>query len=69
VFSGNVSLADAWATMICNNLSPPISGYPVETDKMGIDGVFATFGKESAGWGILPEIRAAVVDTGLITSG
>ena len=69
VFSGNVSLADAWATMICNNLRSPVSGYPVETKNMGVDGVFVTLGKESAGWGVLPEIRAAVVDTGLITSG
>ncbi|ADN36362.1 ApbE family lipoprotein [Methanolacinia petrolearia DSM 11571] len=69
VFSADVSLADAWATMICNDLRSPISEYPMNIDEMGVDGVFATFGKESAGWGILPEIRAAIVDTGLITSG
>ncbi|WP_048152927.1 UPF0280 family protein [Methanolacinia paynteri] len=69
VFSADVSLADAWATMICNDLRSPISEYPMNIDEMGVDGVFATFGKESSGWGILPEIRAAIVDTGLITSG
>jgi ApbE superfamily uncharacterized protein (UPF0280 family) len=69
VFSADVSLADAWATMICNNLRSPISEFPMNIDEIGVDGVFATFGKESAGWGILPEIRAAIVDTGLITSG
>ena len=69
VFSADVSLADAWATMICNDLRSPISEYPMNIDEMKVDGVFATFGKESAGWGILPEIRAAIVDTGLITSG
>ncbi|WP_421907945.1 UPF0280 family protein [Methanolacinia petrolearia] len=69
VFSADVSLADAWATMICNDLRSPISEYPMNIDEMGVDGVFATFGKESAGWGILPEIKAAIVDTGLITSG
>ena len=46
VFSADVSLADAWATMICNDLRSPISEYPMNIDEMGVDGVFATFGKE-----------------------
>lgn len=70
VFSHDVSLADAWATMICNNIKSPLSAYPMpEPADMGVDGIFATLGDESSGWGLIPEIRAAIVDDRLITSG
>jgi len=70
VFSHNVSLADAWATMICNNIRSPVSDYPMPgMEEMGVDGVFVTLDEESAEWGNLPDIRAALVDERLITSG
>lgn len=70
VFSHDVSLADAWATMICNDLKSPFSEYPMpRIEELGIDGIYATFEDESSGWGIIPEIKPAIVDDKLITSG
>ncbi|MBN1432847.1 MAG: UPF0280 family protein [Methanomicrobiaceae archaeon] len=70
VFSRDVSLADAWATMLCNNITSPLAEYPMpETKDMGIDGVFATYAEENAGWGSIPSLKAAIVDENLITSG
>ncbi len=70
VFSNDVSLADAWATMICNNITSPLAEYSMpEPEDMGIDGIFATYAGENAGWGSIPPLKAAIFDEKLITSG
>lgn len=70
VFSPDVSLADAWATMLCNNIRSPLCEYAMpDTSKTGVEGIFATYEKESAGWGDIPRIKAARVDESLITKG
>ena len=69
VFSRNVSLADAWATSICNrtgrNEDDVLAGLPPE----GIDGVFIVLGDRISCRGEIPEVIAADVDLSLITSG
>ncbi|WOF15883.1 UPF0280 family protein [Methanoplanus sp. FWC-SCC4] len=70
VFSNNVSLADAWATSICNQIKMPFNDELFNSlENSDIIGVFAVIGKDMIRWGEIPKIAAANVDENLITSG
>jgi len=70
VFSENVSLADAWATALCNILTPENADSVLsEITEAGIDGVFVVIGDEIFSWGNVPEVVSAEFDDSLITSG
>ncbi len=68
VFAEDVSLADAWATSLCNRTS--------ETDTFGdlvldpeIQGVLMIQGKDTRSFGTIPPLLRAKVDFDLITRG
>ncbi|HJJ31294.1 MAG TPA: UPF0280 family protein [Methanocorpusculum sp.] len=67
-FSENPAKADAWATSLCNRITPEtfLSEMP---DASALEGVYAVSGSWIGTWGKLPEIVPAKVDAGLITKG
>lgn len=69
VFSRNVSLADAWATSLCNDFTACSDAFFDNRDLRGVCGVCAITGDILCRWGTVPEISAAAVNTGLITAG
>jgi len=69
VFSRNVSLADAWATALCNTLLPGDAGPINALEGTGVFGALAIIGEAVLAWGDLPEIAGAAVDPSLITRG
>lgn len=69
VFSHNVSLADAWATALCNDFTECSDGFFDAHDLRGVCGICAINGDTLCRWGTVPEIRKAAVDTALITAG
>ncbi|HDQ08416.1 MAG TPA: UPF0280 family protein [Methanoculleus sp.] len=69
VFSRNVSLADAWATALCNIAGTGDTNIFSRLNPDEVQGVFIVHGEEIHRWGDLPEIAAANVDLSLITAG
>jgi hypothetical protein len=69
VFSRNVSLADAWATSLCNDFTTCSDDFFQARDLSGVCGVCVIAGDTLCRWGTLPEIVRASVDTSLITAG
>lgn len=69
VFSDNISSADAWATALCNQLSPIDRSAFGGLSGSKVHGVVAVFGDEIFSYGNVPEIVHARVDTTLITRG
>ncbi len=69
VFSRNVSLADAWATSLCNDFTTCSDDFFQTRDLTGVSGVCAIAGETLCRWGTLPKIVRASVDTSLITAG
>ncbi len=69
VFSRNVSLADAWATSLCNDFTKCSDEFFQARDLRDICGICAIAGDILCQWGTLPEIVQASVDPGLITAG
>ena len=69
VFSRNVSLADAWATSLCNEFTECSDEFFQVRDLRDVCGICAIAGDTLCRWGTLPEIVQAAVDTGLITAG
>ncbi|MDO5846714.1 MAG: UPF0280 family protein [Methanocorpusculum sp.] len=67
-FSENPAKADAWATSLCNRITPE-TFLEVLPRNSALTGVYAVAGDWIGKWGVLPEIRPAKVDTGLITRG
>ncbi len=67
-FSRNPSMADAWATSLCNVVTPENFSEVIPRES-SLCGVYAVCGEWIGKFGVLPEIRAAAVDTGLITKG
>lgn len=65
-FSKNPAKADAWATSLCNVITPDFFPKPDDAD---ISGVYAVLGDWIGKWGNLPKIVEAKVDTNLITKG
>lgn len=69
VFSRNVSLADAWATSLCNDFVECSDAFFDARDLTGVCGVCAIAGDTLCRWGRVPEIQRAVVKSSLITAG
>lgn len=69
VFSRNVSLADAWATSLCNDFTACSDDFFQARNLSGICGICAIAGDILCRWGTLPEIVQADVDISLITAG
>ncbi len=69
VFSRNVSLADAWATSLCNDFTECSDEFFQARDFRGVCGICAIAGDILCRWGTLPEIVKATVDTSMITAG
>ena len=69
VFSRNVSLADAWATSICNRIRPDDRMVLEDVNSKEVDAIFAVLGDTVIHWGGLPPLVDAVVDEQLISAG
>jgi uncharacterized protein len=69
VFSRNVSLADAWATALCNDFTECSDAFFQARDLRDVCGICVIAGDLLCRWGRLPEIVRAAVDTSLITAG
>lgn len=67
-FSRNPAAADAWATSLCNRITPEMFPAPIPPSS-ALDGVYAVAGDWTGSWGALPPVVPAKVDTGLITRG
>ena len=67
-FADNPAKADAWATSLCNRITPETFSEVLPRES-ALHGVYAVAGDWIGRWGTLPEIRPAKVDTGLITKG
>jgi ApbE superfamily uncharacterized protein (UPF0280 family) len=69
VFSRDVALADAWATSICNQVTPDDQEVLSRLAPGRVGGVMVVAGSWTARWGEIPELIPAKVETGLITAG
>ncbi len=70
VFARNVSAADAWATALCNRITPdPADGAYDGLEGSDVLGVLAIIGDCMRQWGQLPPFARAAVDERLITAG
>jgi len=69
VFSHDVSLADAWATSVCNRIRPDDRSVLDHVDSDEVFGIFAIMGDTVVRWGELPPLVPAVVDEQLISAG
>jgi ApbE superfamily uncharacterized protein (UPF0280 family) len=69
VFSGDVALADAWATSVCNQISPDNRTVLEHLDRGEVEGIFAIIGEEVIRWGKIPPLFSADVDEQLISAG
>ena len=69
VFSDNVTLADAWATSVCNQIRPDNLSVLDQVNPDDVRGIFAIMGDQQVKWGELPPIVRADVDEGLISAG
>jgi ApbE superfamily uncharacterized protein (UPF0280 family) len=69
VFSRDVALADAWATSICNQVTPDDQEVLSRLVPGRVVGVMVVAGSWTARWGEIPELIPAKVETGLITAG
>ncbi|MDO8842660.1 UPF0280 family protein [Methanocalculus sp.] len=69
VFSKDVSAADAWATALCNQLSPDDRSAFDSLMATHVIGVLALFGEVMISYGSVPEIIPAHVNPALITKG
>jgi ApbE superfamily uncharacterized protein (UPF0280 family) len=69
VFSRDASLADAWATAICNDIRPDDTSAFSRLPSGEVDGVFAIIGESTFRWGTVPPIVQAKVSKDRITAG
>lgn len=69
VFAADPSVADAWATALCNQLRPGESTAFDCFPESGVDGAVAILGDEVQRWGVVPPMVSAMVDENLITAG
>jgi uncharacterized protein len=69
IISHDVSLADAWATAVCNEIRPGERNVLDRINPKEVDGVFVIMGDISVRWGKLPPLVPAVVDEQLISAG
>jgi ApbE superfamily uncharacterized protein (UPF0280 family) len=69
VFSRDVSLADAWATSVCNQIRSSDRSVLDLMDSEEVSGIFAIMGDTVIRWGELPPLVQAIVDEQLISAG
>jgi ApbE superfamily uncharacterized protein (UPF0280 family) len=69
VFSPDVAIADAWATAICNEITPDDQSVLERPDPSEVTGVYAVIGDWTCSWGSVPRMVRAEIDEGLITAG
>ncbi|MDD1720241.1 MAG: UPF0280 family protein [Methanoregulaceae archaeon] len=69
VFSPDVALADAWATAVCNRITPDDQSVLDCLDPAGVTGLLAIIGEWTCSWGSVPRLVRAEVDEELITAG
>jgi len=69
VFSKNVASADAWATAICNELTPKDRIVLSRLAESDITAVVAILGEEIISWGDPPPLVRAKVNPDIITRG
>lgn len=69
VFSPDVALADAWATAVCNEITPDDQSVLDLPDPAEVTGIFAIIGEWTCSWGSVPKLVRAEVDEELITAG
>jgi len=69
VFSRDVALADAWATAVCNEISPDNTSVLFRIDLAEVTGVFSVIGEWNSSYGTLPPLVRANVRKDLITAG
>lgn len=69
IFSHDVTLADAWATAVCNEIRPDDQSVLKRIDPNEVVGLFAILGRKSISWGNLPDLVPAIVDEQLISAG
>jgi ApbE superfamily uncharacterized protein (UPF0280 family) len=69
VFSENVASSDAWATAICNEISPEDRSVLSRLEGTDITGVVAILGREIVSWGNPPSLARARVNPDIITRG
>ena len=69
VFSRNVTLADAWATSVCNQIRADDLSVLDQINPNDVRGIFVIIGELDFRWGMLPPIVRADVDERLISAG
>lgn len=69
IFSFDVSLSDAWATRVCNDIRPDNMSVLQNIDPSKVSGIFAVMGDVVVNWGSLPTLVPAKVDERLISAG
>lgn len=69
VFSQYPALADAWATAICNTITPDDTSIIDRVPWEEVDGVYVVSGEWTASFGSLPPLVRARVDRDLVTGG
>jgi hypothetical protein len=69
VFCPDVAVADAWATALCNTVTPYDDDAFGPLDGTRVQGVLVIIGDRVAMWGTLPPLVGATVDPDLITRG
>ncbi|HII75686.1 MAG TPA: UPF0280 family protein [Methanolinea sp.] len=69
VFSRDPGLADAWATAICNAISPDDTSIIDKVPWGEVEGVFVVAGEWASSFGSLPHMVRARVDHDLVTGG
>jgi uncharacterized protein len=69
IFSHDVTLSDAWATAVCNEIRPDDRSVLDRVNPAEVAGIFAIMGEVTVRWGELPPLVSAVVDEQLISAG
>jgi hypothetical protein len=69
VFSSDPALADAWATAICNTITPDDTSIIDKVPWEEVDGVYVVAGEWTSSFGTLPPLVRARVDRDLVTGG
>jgi ApbE superfamily uncharacterized protein (UPF0280 family) len=68
VFAEDVSLADAWATSLCNQTSGTDTFRDLVLDPE-VEGILTIQGRDIRSYGTIPPLMRAKVDLDLITRG
>jgi ApbE superfamily uncharacterized protein (UPF0280 family) len=69
IFSYDVALTDAWATVVCNLIRLDVHSILERIDLLEVPGVFVIMGDQHVKWGNLLPLVSALVDEQLISAG